>query len=440
MDTATLKIIIQAQDEATAKLRAISDSAKTMGADMLAIGGVITGFLGLSVKSAADAQEKMANVHATLRAMGSDTPEVTEAIQKAADATLALGFDNEDAALSITKFYQRTHDLKTAIELNNTAMDLSRAKHIDLNSAMVLVNQVLSGNGRVLKQYGINIKDTASPLEALAELQSQISGQAAAHSKTFEGAMQVFKQQSGELMEQIGTNLLPVLTKLLSILNTVITKVMNWAQAHPELAKQLTIVAAVVGVLFTAVGLLLTVIVPLTIALGALSLPIIGIIALVGLLAAGATLVVLNWGKIKDFFVNLWKDIVEIFKNAVDSIMGFLDPLVKTIDKIISGISNIASKVGGKISSTFSNAVNFITGKASGGPVNAGTPYIVGEAGPELFVPSGSGAIIPNNLTSSPVAVSVNISGTFYTEAEAGRRLGDQIAKIINRQLKLRSL
>jgi phage-related minor tail protein len=35
--------------------------------------------------------------------------------------------------------------------------------------------------------------------------------------------------------------------------------------------------------------------------------------------------------------------------------------------------------------------------RATGGPVNAGSPYMVGERGPELFVPSGSGTIIPNN-------------------------------------------
>jgi hypothetical protein len=33
-------------------------------------------------------------------------------------------------------------------------------------------------------------------------------------------------------------------------------------------------------------------------------------------------------------------------------------------------------------------------GRATGGPVNAGTPYIVGEKGPELFVPSGYGKIV----------------------------------------------
>ena len=35
--------------------------------------------------------------------------------------------------------------------------------------------------------------------------------------------------------------------------------------------------------------------------------------------------------------------------------------------------------------------------KATGGPVSANRPYIVGERGPELFVPGSSGGIVPNN-------------------------------------------
>lgn len=38
-----------------------------------------------------------------------------------------------------------------------------------------------------------------------------------------------------------------------------------------------------------------------------------------------------------------------------------------------------------------------LPGRAAGGPVSGGSPYIVGERGPEVFVPSASGAIVPNN-------------------------------------------
>lgn len=39
--------------------------------------------------------------------------------------------------------------------------------------------------------------------------------------------------------------------------------------------------------------------------------------------------------------------------------------------------------------------------RANGGPVTGNSPYIVGERGPELFVPSVSGSIVPNNAVGS---------------------------------------
>ena len=48
------------------------------------------------------------------------------------------------------------------------------------------------------------------------------------------------------------------------------------------------------------------------------------------------------------------------------------------------------------------------TGKAIGGSVQAGQPYMVGERGQELFVPNQSGSIIPNNELGGGSGVVVN--------------------------------
>jgi phage-related minor tail protein len=49
--------------------------------------------------------------------------------------------------------------------------------------------------------------------------------------------------------------------------------------------------------------------------------------------------------------------------------------------------------------------------KADGGPVTAGSTYIVGERGPEVFMPSVSGSIVPNHaLGGGGVTVVQNIS------------------------------
>lgn len=54
-------------------------------------------------------------------------------------------------------------------------------------------------------------------------------------------------------------------------------------------------------------------------------------------------------------------------------------------------------------------------GKAAGGPVSGGTPYIVGERGPELFVPRSSGNIVPNGGGGSNYNVSITVTeGSAY--------------------------
>jgi len=44
--------------------------------------------------------------------------------------------------------------------------------------------------------------------------------------------------------------------------------------------------------------------------------------------------------------------------------------------------------------------------KASGGPAFGNTPYLVGEKGPEVFVPNGSGSIVPNNAIGGGATIS----------------------------------
>lgn len=46
--------------------------------------------------------------------------------------------------------------------------------------------------------------------------------------------------------------------------------------------------------------------------------------------------------------------------------------------------------------SIFTSVFSSLFGRASGGPVMANTPYIVGEKRPEIFVPSTAGRIVPN--------------------------------------------
>jgi hypothetical protein len=73
-----------------------------------------------------------------------------------------------------------------------------------------------------------------------------------------------------------------------------------------------------------------------------------------------------------------------------------------------------------------------------GGPVSAGTPYVVGEAGPELFVPAAAGRIVPNNQMGGGGNITVNVAmgqtqGTSDPSAALafGRKIKAAVADVI---------
>jgi len=86
------------------------------------------------------------------------------------------------------------------------------------------------------------------------------------------------------------------------------------------------------------------------------------------------------------------------FAKATNIITEFIDKTTKAVDTILpffTFLDTLLSAAGGAPT----NAIATLAGlfKADGGPVQGSTAYIVGERGPELFVPSVSGVIVPND-------------------------------------------
>jgi hypothetical protein len=69
---------------------------------------------------------------------------------------------------------------------------------------------------------------------------------------------------------------------------------------------------------------------------------------------------------------------------------------------------------------------------ADGGPADANTPYIVGERGPELFVPRSAGVVIPNNQLSNSMGSTTNVTNNYInaidTKSFEDRLLGSSNA------------
>lgn len=112
------------------------------------------------------------------------------------------------------------------------------------------------------------------------------------------------------------------------------------------------------------------------------------------------------------------------FKNAMKGIISaVIDELfrlfvVQQIVGIVSGALGGLKPGGAPVKGFGSGTTAALTGRAVGGSVTGNTPYMVGERGPELFIPGGNGTIIPNNNMrgggggGSPISISVDARGS----------------------------
>ncbi len=98
-----------------------------------------------------------------------------------------------------------------------------------------------------------------------------------------------------------------------------------------------------------------------------------------------------------------------------------------------------ATAAAGKLNPAVGFGVGPIGFRAAGGPVSAGSPYIVGEKGPELFVPGRSGGIVPNDslgMGSANVVVNVDASGSSVQgDGNQANQLGKAIGIAVQQEL-----
>jgi hypothetical protein len=118
------------------------------------------------------------------------------------------------------------------------------------------------------------------------------------------------------------------------------------------------------------------------------------------------------------------------FKVAWSGIALIINGVSKAIQGVVAGI-NAAIKVVNLLIKGYNIVNNLKPGSkdlqeipmlATGGLANANSPYIVGERGPELFVPSSNGRVIPNNkLGNGGGNIYINVSGAIDQEGTARR-------------------
>ena len=142
--------------------------------------------------------------------------------------------------------------------------------------------------------------------------------------------------------------------------------------------------------------------------------------------------------------------LVDSIKAAIDDTRTLGDALANMLNRMADQFLQLAAnmalygnlqgtlrnaqgqRTGGGIFGAIVNAV--LPGRALGGSVSEGRPYLVGERGPELFVPGAQGNIVPNNaMGSTSVVVNVDASGT---EVQGNQGNADQLGRLIGQAVQ----
>lgn len=97
--------------------------------------------------------------------------------------------------------------------------------------------------------------------------------------------------------------------------------------------------------------------------------------------------------------------------------------------------SNIAARLGPTSQlPIYGGDIPTVPHRAGGGPVSSGMPYWVGERGPELYVPSAAGSILPNGGGGITVNVVNHITQPLGTPQEIARVVGDAVNQTLRSQ------
>ena len=149
----------------------------------------------------------------------------------------------------------------------------------------------------------------------------------------------------------------------------------------------------------------------------------------------------------KEVGVAVRDGLVDGINAAIDGTKTLGEVASNTFKRISNALLNYGVNLGlsalpGGLGAFFQGALGMagkpgVPERALGGPVSGGSPYIVGEKGPELFVPNSSGNIVPNHaMGGANIVVNVDASGS-SVQGDAGQaeQLGDMIGQAVQMEI-----
>jgi hypothetical protein len=429
----------------------LGDFGKKAGAAFAVAGAAAVAYAGVllvdGVKSAIEDEAAQAKLATTLKNVTGATDATIAATESwITNMGLAFGVTDDELRPAYERLARATGSVEEAQKLATLAIDVSAGSGKSLEAVSNALGKAYEGNSTALGKLGIGL--TAAELKSLTfEEQTKLlaetfGGQASEKADTFAGKMDRLKLAFDEGKETVGSFVLNAITPLLTIFTDKIVPIITTLST--DIGEKLSPVFTTLGSYFkdtfipglTALwDYLNKYIIPIfKVTLTPVLQGIKSVFGAIGDLVSDNTGFFKLLGVGLTAFLVLAKPVATFiggsFKLAFNGIALLIDGISLAIKGLVAAINLVVSAINLLISGY--NIVNNLTGGkdlpkipklAAGGSVQPNKPYIVGERGQELFVPSSSGRIIPNNKLggSGGGNIYINVSGAIDQEGTARR-------------------
>jgi hypothetical protein len=388
----------------------------------LAYAGVL---LKQGVESAIADEQAQAKLATTLQNVTGATDAQIAAVEKQIlNTSLLTGKTDDELRPSFERLVRATKDSDAALKLQSIALDVSAGSGKSLEAVTNAMAKAQEGNTASLAKLGIGL--TAAQLKTMdmdaitKQLASTFQNQAAIQADTFAGKMARLKVAFDEGKETIGSFVLDAITPMIdTVVNVVIPAVQNFIDS---IGGKEGITSAFMTFIEGAKKIFIPIFQGIKFAFDQIK-----------------DAVMDNKDQFAALFEFLSKYVAPllggVLKLAIQGIGIALGVVINLVGDLISGFQKVAGVVSSVVSGIKSlidlvknnPAVRGISGlidnafggfRAAGGSVSAGTPYVVGERGAELFVPSSNGTIIPNGGGGGST-INITVNGAIDAEGTA---------------------
>ena len=427
----------------------IGDFGKKAGLAFAVAGAAAAAYAGKllidGVKSAIEDEAAQAKLALTLQNVAGATNATVAATEAFILRTsLATGIADNQLRPSLERLVRATGDVTAAQNLQTLAIDVAAGSGKSLEAVSNAIGKAFEGNSLALGKLGIGL--SAAELKSMSfnevtlALSETFAGQATEQAETFAGKMDRLKVAFDEGKETVGSFVLDGITPLLTLFTEkVVPIIAEFAQKiGPELKPILADIAEfvtgtfipaflayynfifekVVPILVTALKPALSGIKTVFDAVGEAiekNQAAIGLLkdGLSGLLAIARIVLPLIGGAFKLAFSGV-AVIIDGVSMAARGIVSAINAVISAVNALIRAFNIVNNIIPG------SKDIASIPKRAMGGPVSSNSPFIVGERGPELFVPSMNGRIVPNNkLSTGGATFNIVVNGAIDAEGTA---------------------